>query len=67
MGKQPNNRRGVSFSPVRRGVGLGEGRARVRFCSQGGGSIREKLVKKEDFFQKSMISCTNPPSQEDLY
>ncbi len=33
MGKQPNNRRGVSFSPVRREVSFGERRIRVRFSS----------------------------------
>ena len=33
MGKQQNNRRGVNFSPVRRGESFGEGRVRVRFCS----------------------------------
>ncbi len=54
MGKQPNNRRGISFSPVMRGVGLGEGRVRVRFCSLGGGRIREKLVTKEVFQKKNV-------------
>ena len=52
MGKQQNNRRGVNFSPVRRGVSFGEGTVRVRFCSWGGGRIREKQVKERIFFKK---------------
>ena len=42
----------VNFSPVRRWVGFWGGRVRVRFCSQGGGRVREKLPKKADFFTK---------------
>ncbi len=61
MGKQPNNKRGVNFSPVRRGVGLGGGRVskRVRFCSQRGGRVWEKITKRWIFISKKMIHLSS--------
>ena len=41
MGKQPNTRRWVNFSPVWRGVGFREGRVWVRFCLQGESKVGE--------------------------
>ncbi len=64
MGKQPNDGRGVNFSPVSRGVVLGGGRVRVRFCSQGGGRVWEKITKKANFYFKKDYSTYNPILQK---